>query len=696
MNGATSFKTHVSKAYWYNEESDAFEEACICFGPCQSPTRKDITNRCKRHQCEAKRYKPIAWFDQLFRGAIQLPKTHAGKAKPAKPLTVLIAGAPGSGKTTLCSEICYNLALQENGRHDSLYASTESESENIISNFESFGYKNAQGVFDNFNAKKPPLPNSGKVLIYGKEQFEEIRDEQAALEKFKNYFTLGMFLLNPRLPSDMWDAVWGDANIRPLLRKHKRLKWPYVMVFDSLNVMPIQNASLYINKVVKNTNGIKAIFLILDVSPAHEDYKIWEHFCDVVVKLDYADVRGYYTRTIEVVKARYQSHIWGKHPFKIYRPYQELKNLSAEQALEIRKRSHPYRRQGGIFIYPSIHFFLSEYKRMEPPPKHEMQETLPKSLNKMLKKAGTEKGGFPEGRCTAFMGERGGHKSHLAYLNLLNRIHIGESGLVISLRDDENMTRNTMNRIYYDFKKRNYGLKDNDVKPSETRAVETMEMNGKLEILYFHPGYITSEEFFHRVFIAAQKLKRKCKKITVLFNSLDQLAVRFPLCAGKDIFIPGLINFLTAEQITSIFIAVPEEKGQPTEQYGLLPMADLILSFKRKKIKMPSYGQAVLKVCLDKDKSNEQYKKIQEEIVQMKDKYIEEVVLEVVRFSGGQRAGACGILELKDKKNTKLKGYYDHSGLHFTELSEVDWEYIPEQTVITEPEHWQENQKKLP
>jgi KaiC/GvpD/RAD55 family RecA-like ATPase len=315
---------------------------------------------------------------------------------------------------------------------------------------------------------------------------------------------------------------------------------------------------------------------------------------------------------------------------------------------------------------------------MEPPSKHEMQETLPKSLNKMLKKAGAIKGGFPQGRCTAFLGERGGHKSHLAYLHLLNRINNKESGLIISLRDDENMTRNTMNGIYYDFKNRIFGRKDKGVEPSEIKAVEEMEKKGKLEILYFHPGYITAEEFFHRVFIAVQKLKRKCKKITVLFNSLDQLTARFPLCAEKDIFIPGLINFLTAEQITSIFIAVPEEKGQPTEQYGLLPMADLILSFKRKKVKIHKYVEAVLKACENKFKSQSlSFKKMQEEIKQMKDKYIEEVVLEVVRFSGGQRAGACGILELKDKKNTKLADYYDRSGLHFTELSEVDWEYIP-------------------
>ena len=674
----SELKTHVSKAYWYNENnSDFFEEACVCFGPCQSTSRSHLKDRCKLNQCEANRYKQVAWFDQLFRGAIHLPDTD----RPSRPLSILIAGAPGSGKTTLCSEICYNLALQENGRHNSLYASTESESHNIISNFESFGYDHASDIFEVLDEKKTPLKKSGKVLVYGKERFDEVRDKEAAIRKFQSYFTLGMEMLNPALPSEMWNLIWGETEIRPLLSQHKgSLKWPHVMVFDSLNVMPVENAGKYINKIIKNADGIKALFLIMDVSPTHAEYKIWEHFCDIVVKLDYANVSGYYTRTIEVVKARYQSHIWGKHPFKIYRPYHQAQNRDIQQEREVRRRSHPYRKQGGIFIYPSIHFFLSEYKHMEPPPRHAMQETLPRLLNEMLKKPGAENGGYPDGRCTAFVGERGGHKSHLAYLHLLHRINLGESGLVISLRDDENMTRNTMNGIYCDFRNREYGEKKNrsDLSAGEIYAVEEMEEKGKLEILYFHPGYITPEEFFHRVFIAVQKLKRKCKRMTVLFNSLDQLSARFPLCAEKDMFIPGLINFLTAEQISSIFVAVPEEEGQPTEQYGLLPMADLILSFKRKKVNRHAYEKAVLKVCRERFQNKAlKYENTLSELLNMKDKYIDEVVLEVVRFSGGQRAGACGVLELIDKNNKKLKDYYDRPGLHFTELPDVDWEYDP-------------------
>ena len=81
-----------------------------------------------------------------------------------------------------------------------------------------------------------------------------------------------------------------------------------------------------------------------------------------------------------------------------------------------------------------------------------------------------------------------------------------------------------------------------------------------------------------------------------------------------DIFIPSIIQILIGESITSIFIAV-DEKDQPVEQYGLLPMADLILSF-------------------------HQY--------QMKEQKKEGIILTVERFAGGKTAGAKGLLELNN------------------------------------------------
>ncbi len=68
-------------------------------------------------------------------------------------------------------------------------------------------------------------------------------------------------------------------------------------------------------------------------------------------------------------------------------------------------------------------------------------------------------------------------------------------------------------------------------------SIDTYIKKGKLEILFYPPGYITPEEFFHKMFISIQRLKLSQKGITLLFNSLDQLGSRFPLCAEETIFI---------------------------------------------------------------------------------------------------------------------------------------------------------------
>jgi len=358
---------------------------------------------------------------------------------------------------------------------------------------------------------------------------------------------------------------------------------------------------------------------------------------------------------------------------KIYTSYDLPKQKDQDLDDAIMHRAHPYRAEGGIFIYPSIHFFLSKYKRSGTTLEIQPVATPCSGLNQVIK-------GFPEGRCTALMGIRGGHKSHLGYLHLLQQVVNGyksakkdQVGLIVSLRDDEQMTRRHLLKILQEnvLEERYSNKQFSDLTNEERKTIEkdaeqlldTLQRDNLLEILYYPPGYITPDEFFHRMFMSIYRSKyasqneniaRREKKITLLFNSLDQLAARFPLCAHQPIFIPAMIQSLSGENVTSIFIGV-DEPGQPPTQYGLLPMADLILTFGRYKIR-------------ERDYYTHHGKKAEYKVLEKKEEAKESrdaIILEVSRFSGGERAGVKGLLELiySDKNTDSLLA--SQPGLHY-------------------------------
>jgi hypothetical protein len=158
-----------------------------------------------------------------------------------------------------------------------------------------------------------------------------------------------------------------------------------------------------------------------------------------------------------------------------------------------------------------------------------------------------------------------------------------------------------------------------------------------------------------------------------MFNSLDQISARFPLCAKQEIFIPGIIQTLTGEGATSICVAV-DEPGQPVQQYGLLPMADLIVSFSMRRFKAQDYFSHVgigWQKEFDSDHDlHDKFMNLQEKANRNSEISHEAVVLQVIRYSGGEpRAGRRGMLELI--KSDEMERFpFSQAGLHFTPLSE--------------------------
>ncbi|MBN1439380.1 MAG: hypothetical protein JW929_08230 [Anaerolineales bacterium] len=613
----------------------------------------------------------ISWFDKLFEGGIALPEE---EDSVLRPITMLVSGPPGCGKTTLITELCYRLAVNEQSNTkalSTLYISTDAETIRVKNNAIDLGWDKADKYFIPFDpAENNPVFQSGLVSlvgVWGREKFLKSVDQKDMLYSIIEAAatSLDQWLLKAKVPENILKRLQYRCADEPVKDASKKYI-PDILVVDSLNILNPENQMEFFQSFVKSCRATKMVVFVLNTGTENPEHKLWEYFCDIVVQLDHEYIHDYYIRTIEVVKARYQAHQWGKHQLKIYPKPSQLRKPDAKDQNEaykyniMMKRSHPYRTTGGVFIFPSIHSYLSIYKRKTPVEIPSAQgtparvDTYPEKINTIIR--------LPKGRCTAFIGERGGHKSHLGYLHLLNRVvhHNEDSCLIISLREDEGTTRRTLQTI---------AQQEFNCCPD---TLNTIENDNRLEVLYFPPGYITPEEFFHRVFISVHRLKLKNKQLSVLFNSLDQITARFPLCAKQEIFIPGIIQTLSGEGVTSICIAV-NEPGQPTQQYGLLPMSDLIVSFSVRRFRIHDYYSHINKGW-QKDFNEQEplYQKflaLQQTASEVHDLYREAVVLQVIRFSGGERAGKRGILELIN--NDELKRFpYPKAGLHFTPMSE--------------------------
>jgi hypothetical protein len=112
---------------------------------------------------------------------------------------------------------------------------------------------------------------------------------------------------------------------------------------------------------------------------------------------------------------------------------------------------------------------------------------------------------------------------------------------------------------------------------------------------------------------------------------------------------------LVAEEVTSIFVAVTEP-GQPPEQYGLLPMADLILEFRYQTF-FKEWHKWLLTHVPAEDR-------LPEVVPTASAHRVSTVVMQVRRMPGGHTAGKRSILELIEVQDDLDRP----PGLYLTEM----------------------------
>jgi KaiC/GvpD/RAD55 family RecA-like ATPase len=343
--------------------------------------------------------KGIYSMDELLGGGIVIPNNiiEARVGTPDSPpeyatpgIVVLLTGAPGSGKSTFALELCSRLATADNsGLHprfakgvSSLYLAAEVSAKSLIQNAQSFGW-NADTLKE---MEKPAISlreQKNRVFIYGRNL---IRENQVNPKVFVDHIL--------KISSDYFPFDIKVEKPKAFMPFHGTdYNRPEILVIDSLNTLGADAVAAFREILSECASHYMLTVAILDTGPGISPDHHWdprEYLADMEIDFSYDRPENYMIRRIWVVKARFQDHADGFHRMKIN---------PKPTPTAIPNPLTPLIKEGGIFVFPSVHRHLSvtrkdiENKAAPAPPTQKLAIATPFSaLDRAI-----QGGGFPGG-----------------------------------------------------------------------------------------------------------------------------------------------------------------------------------------------------------------------------------------------------------------------------------------------------------
>lgn len=567
---------------------------------------------------------PVYWLDRLLNGGIRVPPKDQG------PLVVLLAGSPGAGKSLLLQQILFARAkrnIDENvpqvAEAASLYICTETSPAKVIANLHQLGYE---------SKSQDPWCLIGELLLQGVVGFNPPGKFPLMILADGGAGIVGG---SGDQLADVVDRVWKRLSTVPDAPAMYPIVEIPVLAIDSLNVFPAQTRMDTLAKLRDKLSEWRwrprILFLVLDTPTA--DASEWQFIADMVIRIDKeSSVDQYLIRSLEIEKARFQKHAFGKHLAKIIQdPIDHgIRKLNTDE-----DGPRPNIREGGVFVMPGLHFVLSKLRKVEgahsliaPGSTTNATSNKSTSQNEAIGGVGTVgtptvpsvgwpcagpfkmselnlpdtnrwTGWAPHG-AGIFKGNGTRRSSYWWPVRGLFELVGGGMPLdrCVALVGPRGPGRG---RIAYKFLidaaqagQPTVVVSFRDERDAVPGVIETIcprkDRDSKWaepHVVFMRPGFVRAEEVFHKILTAVGEYG----PTRLILNAVDNWEATHGLLAESKVFIPTLIDFLEVQKIASMIVCVTGEGSSGLAQEALFAQAAAVLEVDYKRIPWGSAKQ---------------------------------------------------------------------------------------------------------